>query len=149
MKFAHINLIAQDWKKLTRFYTDVFGCQPVYPERDLKGDWIDKLTGIQGSHIKGMHLKLPGCEDGPTLEIFQYEPHKHRTGSHQINRQGFGHIAFKVENVNEMAVRVLNAGGKYYGETVEKEIPGVGILTAVYMEDVEGNIIELQNIKPV
>ena len=147
MKFAHINLIARDWKKLSRFYTDVFGCEPVYPERDLKGEWLDRLTGIQGTHLTGIHLKLPGYEDGPTLEIFQYDPPLLRTESHRINSQGFGHLAFKVDDVAGMMDRILEAGGKNYGKMVETEIPGAGVLTVVYMEDIEGNIIELQHFR--
>jgi predicted enzyme related to lactoylglutathione lyase len=28
-KYVHTNLIAKDWKKLAKFYTDVFGCKLV------------------------------------------------------------------------------------------------------------------------
>jgi predicted enzyme related to lactoylglutathione lyase len=72
-KYAHANLVAKDWRRLAAFYREVFGCVPVPPERDLSGDWLDKLTGIRGAHISGIHLRLPGFgNDGPTLEIFQY-----------------------------------------------------------------------------
>ena len=70
-KYAHTNLIAKDWKRLATFYQDVFGCVPVPSERDLSGEWVDKATGISGTHIFGMHLRLPGYgDDGPTVEIF-------------------------------------------------------------------------------
>ena len=36
--------------------------------------WLDSATGINGAHLRGMHLRLPGYgEHGPTLEIFQYD----------------------------------------------------------------------------
>jgi hypothetical protein len=70
-KYAHTNLVAHNWKRLALFYETVFGCVPIPPERDLSGDWLDKVTGIPGAHIRGTHLQLPGYEQGgPTLEIF-------------------------------------------------------------------------------
>ncbi len=73
--FAHVNLVARDWRALVSFYTDVFGCVPVPPERDQSGDWLDTATAIPGLEIRGMHLRLPGHgADGPTLEIYGYQP---------------------------------------------------------------------------
>ena len=147
MKFAHVNLIAQDWKKLAQFYIEVFGCEPVYPERNLSGEWVDKLTGIEHAVIQGVHLKLPGYQDGPTLEIFQYQPSLSGNGDSKINQQGFGHIAFRIENIPEIISLIIEKGGSKYGEFVQKQIPDVGLLTVIYMKDPEGNIIELQNWK--
>ena len=36
-KYVHTNLIARDWKRLVRFYFEVFGCEPEGPERDMRG----------------------------------------------------------------------------------------------------------------
>jgi predicted enzyme related to lactoylglutathione lyase len=145
MKFAHINLIASDWKKLAQFYIDVFGCEPVYPERNLSGEWVDQLTGLDNSQLKGIHLKLPGYQNGPTLEIFQYQPQLLRETDPVINQQGFTHIAFQVKHVQQVMDKIIAHGGSRYGGLVEKQIPEVGLLTVIYMKDIEGNIIELQN----
>jgi hypothetical protein len=58
--YAHINLIARDWMSLAAFYEQVFGCEPVPPERDLSGPWLDAATGLPGAHLRGMHL-IPSC----------------------------------------------------------------------------------------
>ena len=74
IKYKHTNLIAKDWKQLSNFYQSVFKCKPIPPERDLSGNWLDRITDIQAAHITGIHLRLPGFgDDGPTLEIFQYD----------------------------------------------------------------------------
>lgn len=144
IKFVHTNIIAKDWRKLARFYMDVFGCTPVYPERDLSGEWIEKLTSIAGVTIQGIHLRLPGYgEAGPTLEIFGYNMITDRNNP-QINDPGFSHIAFHVTDVNEVINRLIAAGGNKYGELVEKEIAGIGKLMVIYARDPEGNIIEIQ-----
>ena len=73
MKYVHTNLIANDWRLLSAFYQTVYGCRPTGRQRDLSGQWLDDLTGINNAHIEGEHLLLPGFEpDGPTLEIFTY-----------------------------------------------------------------------------
>jgi predicted enzyme related to lactoylglutathione lyase len=147
IKYVHTNLIAKDWKKLAQFYIDVFECEPTYPDRDLSGDWIDKMTRIPGVKIRGIHLKLPGYDNGPTLEVFEYDPQSEIAGEQIINDRGFRHIAFHVSNVEEIMKRLIADGGKAYGELTEKEIKGLGIIKAIYATDPEGNIIEIQNWK--
>jgi len=146
IRYVHTNVIAKDWRKLADFYIAIFGCKPLYPERDLSGDWLDRVTGIEGAHIRGMHLALPGYgEGGPTLEIFQYEPENLRSGPDRINRQGYGHIAFLTDSVEDVLNRLVEHGGKPLGEVVTKVYEGIGTLTVEYAEEPEGNFIEIQN----
>lgn len=144
IEYVHTNIIAQDWRKLAQFYIEVFDCIPVYPERDLAGDWIDKLTNLKDAKIRGMHLRLPGHENGPTLEIFEYNQKKGKTDFKAVNDPGFGHIAFRVDDVEKILNKLLQHGGSKYGELVTREIKGLGTLTVIYTRDPEGNIIELQ-----
>ena len=144
MKYTHTNLIAKDYKRLSRFYQEVFGCVPVPPERDLSGQWLDKATGLQGARIQGVHLRLPGYgENGPTLEIFQYNQMPQHPPA-APNTPGFSHIAFAVEDVSEVAKKVLAHGGSEVGKLTVREIEGVGTITFQYLADPEGNIIEVQ-----
>lgn len=145
IRYVHTNIIAKNWKLLAQFYIDVFGCKPTYPERDLQGDWIDKLTEIKDVRIRGMHLTLPGYENGPTLEIFEYSPENLRLAESSISMQGFGHIAFHVDNVEEVLQKLIEHGGSIAGEVVKKDYPELGSLTVVYARDPEGNYVELQN----
>ena len=144
VEYVHTNIIAQDWKKLARFYIEVFGCTPVYPERDLAGDWIDRLTNMKDTKIRGIHLRLPGNDSGPTLEIFEYNHDACKVGSKAINELGFGHIAFRVDDMEKILNKLLQHGGSKYGELVTREIEDMGTITVIYARDPEGNIIELQ-----
>lgn len=147
MKYIHTNIVSNDWKKLAKFYETVFKCERVLPERNLKGKWIDEGTGINGVHIEGVHLRLPGYgENGPTLEIFQYNK-TFEPLNKQINRQGFGHIAFRVKNVEEILNSVIKNGGGKLSDIMRKEIVGLGKIIVVYAKDPEGNFIELQKIE--
>jgi predicted enzyme related to lactoylglutathione lyase len=143
-KFVHVNIVAEDWKRLTEFYRLVFGCSVVPPERDLSGQWLEDVTGVPRARIRGAHLRLPGYgNEGPTLEIFQYDQQTSRQKT-AANSPGFAHIAFAVDDVEAARNAVIAAGGKDVGKLVIHEVPGVGKLTVVYVTDPEGNIIELQ-----
>src|SRR4051794_922988 len=96
-KYVHTNLTTRDWRRLVRFYGEVFGCMPKPPVRDLSGDWLDRLTGLPAAHLTGMHLTLPGFDGaGPTLEIFSYDQMA-ENGPLKVNQCGFGHLAFSVD----------------------------------------------------
>jgi predicted enzyme related to lactoylglutathione lyase len=144
-RYIHTNIIARDWKRLAEFYEKVFGCTPVPPERNLSGKWLEDATGVPGAEIRGVHLRLPGYgEEGPTLEIFQYDPLEERQKT-AINRPGLTHIAFMVDDLPSARDAVTAAGGGAIGELVSTEVPGAGSITFIYATDPEGNIIELQH----
>ena len=144
-KYGHTNLIAKDWRALARFYEEQFGCTPVPPERDFKGSDLARGTGISGAQLRGVHLRLPGHgPDGPTLEIFNYNVLENKP-SVALNRPGFGHIAFVVDNVAVAREAVLAAGGQRVGEVVALTNAAGAKLTWVYVTDPEGNILELQS----
>jgi len=144
-RYVHTNIIAKDCKKLIYFYKEVFGCRSIGETRDLRGQWLDKMTGIRCAHITGEHLCLPGYgEDHPTLEIFSYDEMPEGR-ERRINACGFAHIAFEVDNVEKTLDRLLKAGGGTVGELVRAEYEDGRKATFVYAEDPEGNIIELQS----
>ncbi len=142
--FAHVNIVARDWRRLVEFYVEVLGCESAPPERDLSGEFLERLTGITGAHVRGIHLLVPGQgPDGPTIEIFTYEQAEPQPVP-PANRLGFTHIAFRVDDVTATLERLLAAGGSTVGELVETDVAGAGHLTAIYARDPEGNIVELQ-----
>ena len=143
-RFVHTNLTSRDWKKLVRFYCNVFGCVPKGPERSFSGEWLDRLTALRSAHLRGMHLQLPGYgEAGPTLEIFSYDAMRERPVP-DVNEPGFAHIAFAVDDVEAALDAVKAAGGRTVGEIEIAEVDGLGSIRVVYARDPEGNIVELQ-----
>jgi len=143
-RYIHTNIVAHDWRKLADFYINTLGLVPRLPERHMEGDWLYRATAVEDAHIDGIHLRLPGYgDDGPTLEIFQYNE-KALDKGRAINRPGLAHIAFAVDDVEVAFEEVKAAGGDAIGELVTTEISGSGVLTFVYASDPEGNVIELQ-----
>ncbi|MEA4974045.1 hypothetical protein SDC9_84371 [bioreactor metagenome] len=144
-RYVHTNIIANDANRLINFYKTVFHCQNINETRDLRGKWLDRLTGLSEAHITGEHLLLPGYgEEHPTLEIFSYDTLK-ETISTEINRPGIAHIAFEVDDVEVTLKEIINAGGSSVGELVTADYPNGMEAVFVYAKDPEGNIIELQS----
>jgi predicted enzyme related to lactoylglutathione lyase len=159
-RYVHTNIIARDWKKVSLFYQKVFHCRTLENgSRDIEGEWIDRMTGVPSAHLKGEHLLLPGySEDHPTLEIFSYVKAEDEILDttevsyeilKSIDRPGFAHLAFEVDDVRETLKEVLVEGGGQVGEVVEAVYPGNIRATFVYATDIEGNIVELQSWKKI
>lgn len=100
--------------------------------------------GDTGRAYHGEHLALPGYgENLPTLEIFSYDSLA-EDAPKVINRPGFAHIAFEVDDVDAALEKVLQEGGSMLGELVKVKYNNADA-TFVYARDIEGNIIELQH----
>lgn len=144
-RFGHVNLTSRDWRRLATFYTEVFGCALVPPERDIRGPALDAATGLSDAHLTGAHLRLPGHgPEGPTLEIFEYadlaEPIPTR-----VDRPGLGHLAFAVADIPAALGSVQAAGGSRVGEVVTTATSDGRRVTWCYATDPDGNIVELQS----
>ena len=143
-RFGHVNVTAADWRRLAAFYSTVFGCEVVPPERDIRSADLDAATGLDDAHLTGAHLRLPGHGDaGPTIEVFSYEA----LDSHlppSVARPGWGHIAFQVPDVVTAVAAVLANGGGRIGEIVTTQTSDGSSVTWCYAKDPEGNIVELQ-----
>lgn len=149
MKYEHTNIICKDLYKIVGFYVIVFKCKQIGKEGSLSGSWVDKGAGLQNVNMKTINLQLPGYgDDGPKLELFQYSDMVDREQEFPANRQGIRHLAFSVDNVEEVVNKAIDNGGKKLGEISEKEFSS-GTLTFVYITDPEGNIIEVQKWTPM
>jgi len=145
MRFAHTNIVSNDWKALADFYVNAFECKIVPPIRKQHGEWLDQGTGMQNAKLEGAHLLLPGHgENGPTLEIYQYENIDPQEAV-LPNKRGFGHLAFEVEDVPTALETLVNFGGQSHGVITSRNVASVGEITFVYARDPEGNLIELQS----
>ncbi|HYH92864.1 MAG TPA: VOC family protein [Candidatus Saccharimonadales bacterium] len=143
-RFGHVNVTGADWRRLAAFYTEVFGCELVPPERDLRGPALDAGTGLTDAHLTGAHLRLPGHgPTGPTIEIFTYEQLDAHPGP-KVLRPGWGHLAFQVPDVPAAVEAVVAAGGRPMGEVVTTPTADGRRVTWCYTTDPDGNIVELQ-----
>jgi catechol 2,3-dioxygenase-like lactoylglutathione lyase family enzyme len=144
VRFGHVNVTSADWRRLADFYTIVFGCDLVPPERDIRGAVLDAATGLRDAHLTGAHLRLPGHGDaGPTIEIFSYDVLEPSRAA-SVARPGWGHIAFQVPDVGAAVDAVVANGGGRLGDIVTTHTSDGRSVTWCYATDPDGNIVELQ-----
>ena len=117
-KFGHVNVTARDWRRLAAFYTDVFGCAFVAPERDIRSADLDAATGLHD----------------------EIAPHP----GARVDRPGWGHVAFQVPDVPAAVDAVVAAGGAPFGEVVAMQTKDGRTVTWGYTTDPDGNLVELQ-----
>lgn len=143
-RFGHVNVTSVDWRRLADFYSTVFGCELVPPQRDIRSPDLDAATGLHDAHLTGVHLRLPGHGDaGPTIEVFSYDalqPH----ADPSVDRPGWGHICFQVPDVAAAVDAVLANGGGPVGDIVTTRTSDGRSVTWCYATDPDGNIVELQ-----
>ena len=148
-RYVHTNIIAKDADRLIAFYKQTLHCTSIGQARDLRGPWLDRLTGLSKAHITGEHLLLPGYDGShPTLEIFSYD-NLRDTLPPEVNRPGLAHLAFEVDDVETTLAEIVAAGGGQVGEVVTAAYPNDMEAVFVYARDPEGNIIELQSWRKV
>ena len=63
----HFALTVSDMDRSLAFYTGLFGLE-VLSDREVQGDYIEKITGIPGAHSRLVHL----AGYGQRLELLQY-----------------------------------------------------------------------------
>jgi glyoxylase I family protein len=142
----HINIVVADLARSVAFYTEVLGFRKT-TDVVMEGDWIEEIIGLKG--VKGLvaFVELPG--GGPRIELLQYVapaggalPENSRA-----NTRGLRHVAFRVDNIGEMAARLRAAGVTMFSDPV-KVPQGVvkfaaGDKSLCYFLDPDGTILEL------
>ncbi len=148
IKYVHTNIISNDWEKLMDFYIKVFNCKPVLPKRNQSWDLLERWTWIKNAHLKWMHLRLPWYDENwPTLEIYSYTEMVDKPNDSVANRKWFWHIAFEVDDVENIVKNIIVNWWQKLWEIVSKEVLWVWTITFTYMTDPEWNILEIQNWK--
>ena len=123
-----ITLGVRDFEKSKRFYTEILGFKldsEVYRE--------ERLSYKADLSLNGQYI----------IELFSFpNPPKRPT---KPEATGLRHIAFEVDDVAETLEKVLAKGGQTVGELVHADYADGRKATFVYVTDIEGNILELQN----
>lgn len=132
----HIALHTYNFDRMITFYRDVIGFSVVtegYWENDAK---IDSVIGVKGSAARNAMLRAGNCY----LELFEYANPRARAGEPlRPNDKGYTHLALDVVDVQAEYERLSAAGMKFC------RTPGdFGDIQAVYGQDPDGNVVEIQ-----
>ncbi len=125
---VHFEMPASDKKRVSGFYSKVFGWQMMQMGQEF-GNYL--LATTTESDDKGP--KKPGAINGGFFERKDYE----------LNR--VPHLVIAVDNLQESIKAVEEAGGKILGEPMD--IPNIGLY--VSFRDTEGNIVGMLQPPPM
>jgi catechol 2,3-dioxygenase-like lactoylglutathione lyase family enzyme len=142
----HINIVVEDLERLVHFYTDVLGLT-VTKRVSISGEWIDRTVGLTGVRGDVVYLDLT---NGPRIELIQYHhPIAARPPNlDQSNTPGLRHIAFKVDCIDQLVMKLKHAGVTFFSDV--QTVPDSQVTYAggvrkrlVYFRDPEGNLLEM------
>jgi catechol 2,3-dioxygenase-like lactoylglutathione lyase family enzyme len=131
----HTAIRVSDIERATAFYVDVFGAEILTNPFVLEGDFAEAMMGgPSGVRFKMRHLQC----DGGVIELFQFLSPVHQTGPQHASVSTILHIGFRVDDVDEIARRVMRSGG-----TLIIPVTTWGEWKLTFCTDLDGNVLEL------
>ncbi len=129
-RLDHVGLAVADLQAAASWFCDVFG---LVPELTLRVDALDLSIEMLVHPVHGYRLELlhrPGSQAG----------RKPGTPGEAALREGYGHMAFDVTDVDRAYSRALARGSRPVMPPRPSPEPGVRM---AFVADPEGNLIEL------
>ncbi len=129
-RLDHVGLAVADLQAAASWFCDVFG---LVPELTLRVDALDLSIEMLVHPVHGYRLELlhrPGSQAG----------RKPGTPGEAALREGYGHMAFDVTDVDRAYSRALARGARPVMPPRPSPEPGVRM---AFVADPEGNLIEL------
>ncbi|MHB1953602.1 MAG: VOC family protein [Sulfobacillus sp.] len=121
----------------SEFYVNVFGAKVLSNPFVLEGEFAEAMMGGP----KGTRFRMRQLEcDGGVVELFQFLAPVHKTGAQHASISTILHIGIRVDDVEEIARRVVSAGG-----TLIIPVTTWGQWKLTFCTDLDGNVLELAN----
>lgn len=142
----HINIVVHDLERSVHFYTELLGLVETR-RAHLTGDWIEAIVGLTNVTADVVYVQPQG--GGPRIELIKYHrPEGDVFPDNSLpNTQGLRHIAFQVEDMDEMHQRLKAAGVPFIGPPVTVPAGVVshddGQKSLCYFRDPDGVVLEL------
>lgn len=106
--FDHVGITVSDLNAATAFFVDL-GFK-VEGRMVMEGEFVDTVTGLQGSRSEIVTLRLPGGETGLELSTFIQPQHAPGSPGAMSNDLGLRNICFEVDDLDALIDRIAAAG---------------------------------------
>lgn len=143
----HFTVHVRDLERMKRFYMDAFG----FTDPGFAGGWqdnaqIDEIVNVPGPAARSCMLIAGNCY----LELFQYSAPKPDDSirPRAPYEHGYTHFCVDVTDIEAEVERLSTLGMRFDRAHGRGKPVDVGIVKALYGEDPEGNLIEIQETLP-
>lgn len=135
-RMDHVGIVVEDLPAATAFFVEL-GLVPV-GEGQVEGAWVGRVIGLEAVRSDIAMLETP---DGRArIELSKFHSPVGSGGDVQpANRRGLRHVAFLVEDLDEVLARLQGRGATLIG-TIERY---EDVYRLCYLRGPEGIIVEL------
>ena len=135
-EIRHTGIVVDDLKKSLWFYKEKMGFK-VFKDMDESGHFIDKILGMKNTMVTTVKMILG---NGQMIELLDFSSHKKNILQSSIDDIGPTHLAFTVDNIDEIYSDFLHDGIEFISTPKVSEDGGVKV---VFCKAPEGTYIEL------
>ncbi|HSW80316.1 MAG TPA: VOC family protein [Candidatus Saccharimonadales bacterium] len=136
-RIDHIGVVVNDLAAAKKFFLD-FGFT-VQGEAEEQSDLLDKVTGIKNAKSQIIFMQAPNRQINVELTKFLHPESESVANKNFIYSLGIQHIAFVVENIEDIVTDVKQKGYEVFVDTYNYE----NMYKLCYFRGPEGIIIEL------
>jgi catechol 2,3-dioxygenase-like lactoylglutathione lyase family enzyme len=115
-RIDHVNIVVRDLEKAKQFFLDLGFEARADREGALEGAWIERVTKLKNAKGYYCTLTLPGAQTN--IELIQYDSPEDKDDPliSKPNHVGFRHIAFAVDDIEEIVTRLKDKKVELFSE---------------------------------
>ena len=133
----HTGLVVKDISASIAFYEGL-GLS-VWKHENENGDFLSQVVGLKNAEIETAKLEVG---DGSLLELLEYKSHptEPSVSIYPSNSHGCSHIAFTVQDVEEISSKIVSLGGSIVNPPA---VSANGLVKVMYCHDLDGILMEM------
>jgi catechol 2,3-dioxygenase-like lactoylglutathione lyase family enzyme len=137
LRMDHIGIVVEDLVGATEFFLEL-GLE-LRGGGSVEGRWVDRVVGLEGVHSEIAILQTPDGHGRVELARFHTPSSKGGDRDAPANTPGIRHVAFAVEDIDDVVVGLRARGAELVGELERYE----DRYRLCYVRGPEGIIVEL------
>lgn len=137
---SHVGLTVSNFEKAVKWYHEHFGCWLI-SEQTLGKEQVNKLYELYGLRDTTIRLGFLRFPKGGVIEIFEFNPSLPSEKT-LWNKPGPTHITLDVKNVHKWYNDLKDRGVYFFSEPQNTDGN-----QWVFLKDMDGNLIELIDLK--
>jgi catechol 2,3-dioxygenase-like lactoylglutathione lyase family enzyme len=136
-RMDHVGVVVDDLAAAIQFFGEV-GLE-LQGEGSVEGRWVDRIVGLEGVRTEFAMMRTPDGNGRLELIKFHSPPTQGKNQHAPANTRGIRHVAFVVEDIDDVVTSLQAHGAELVGELVRYE----DVYRLCYVRGPEGVIVEL------